>query len=67
MSDKSLTNEDIRKHIGLWMSELFDKNVLADDVKNAITKVIEKIVILKLRNEMVDIEKLHTIFKEIKL
>lgn len=66
MDKKSLTNDEIRQHISLWMSELFNNNVHADNVKIAVTKAIEKVVTLKLKNDIVDIEKLNIVFREIK-
>lgn len=46
-----LTAEEIRIDIGLWMSQLFDKDCHPDDVKNLVEKLSMKIATYKMKNK----------------
>jgi len=46
-----LSDADVRIEIGKWMSELFDKDMTPDKVKEFIEKLVTKIASAKLKSQ----------------
>lgn len=59
-----LNNKQIRAEISKWMGELFDKDVLVDNVKKHVAVASNKVVETKLKGTAVTKDVLRGLFKD---
>jgi hypothetical protein len=60
-----LSQEDIQKHVIIWMDDLFDKDHHPDSVKLHVNALVDKIKNIKLKNQQITIDALKQSFKDI--
>jgi len=62
--NEQLDNKQIRTEISKWMGELFDKDVLVNDVKRHVAAATKKVVEAQLKGIVITREILRNLFKE---
>jgi len=63
MTTESLSNNEIRQRIKSWMFDIFDEDVTLPNVKDAIIKIIDKIVEKKKITKNINEDELENILK----